>query len=179
MAHVALKNDYPGIGGLLTSFPETGNILLNLAETLFRGPSSLTSAERETIATMVSAGNRCKFCTMSHAAAARSHWGEDSDIVDSVLAGDYSKLDAKLSALLAIAEHVRGSVTPTPVHLVQQARDAGADDKAVHDTVLIAAAFSMYNRYVEGLATYAPEGTEAYVAMGERLAKQGYLSPRS
>ena len=47
-----------------------------------------------------------------------------------------------------------------------QARATGATDLEIHDTVLIAAAFCMMNRYVDGLATTAPEDPALYAAGG-------------
>jgi hypothetical protein len=52
----------------------------------------------------------------------------------------------------------------------------GATDLEIHDTVLIAAAFCMYNRYVDGLATSAPRDPEFYIATGARLAEEGYAN---
>jgi hypothetical protein len=59
---------------------------------------------------------------------------------------------------------------------VDRARLAGADDKAIHDTVLIAAMFCMFNRYVDGLATWTPEDPTVYQAIGARIAEKGYGS---
>ena len=87
-----------------------------------------------------------------------------------------ANIDDKLRGLLVIADKVRRDgrlVTDDDVH---RARDAGADDKAIHDTVLIAAMFSMFNRYVDGLATWTPHDPEIYQAIGHRLATQGYGS---
>ncbi|HEY0984542.1 carboxymuconolactone decarboxylase family protein, partial [Schlesneria sp.] len=121
-------------------------------------------------------GNECRFCTSSHAAAARHLLGDRSEIVDAVIADlENAPVDAKLKALLTIAGKVRRdgrTVTPEDVHT---ARMAGADDKAIHDTVLIAAMFCMYNRYVDGLATLTPQDPELYREMGKRLATQGYV----
>jgi uncharacterized peroxidase-related enzyme len=160
----------------MRTYPETAKHLNGLAETLLRGPSSLTPAERETIAASVSWGNECHFCTQSHAAAAREHWGERRDLVDQVLRDrDHAPLDEKLKALLVIAHKVREDAKSVSEADVDRARAAGADDKAIHDTVLIAAAFCMYNRYVEGLATWAPRDEELYRQMGVKLAREGYV----
>ncbi|HWB12801.1 MAG TPA: peroxidase-related enzyme [Pirellulales bacterium] len=177
MAHIALPHGLPGILGPLRAYPETQKHLNGLAETLLRGPSSLTPAERELIATRVSAGNECYFCTSSHAAAARHLFGPGRQVVDKVLDGVANAgIDEKLRALLEIAEKVRCDGRSVTEADIERARKAGADDKAIHDTVLIAAAFSMYNRYVDGLATWAPHDPETYDAIGARLASEGYLS---
>ncbi|WP_373652904.1 carboxymuconolactone decarboxylase family protein [Schlesneria sp. DSM 10557] len=176
MAHIRLPEGVPGIVGLLNQFPDSAQHLSGLAQSVLRGPSSLSEAEREVIASYVSAGNECRFCTSSHAAAARHLLSDRSEIVDAVIADlENAPVDAKLKALLTIAGKVRRdgrTVTPEDVHT---ARMAGADDKAIHDTVLIAAMFCMYNRYVDGLATLTPQDPELYREMGKRLATQGYV----
>ncbi len=58
---------------------------------------------------------------------------------------------------------------------IARAREQGATDKEIHDTVLIAAAFCMYNRYVDGLATSQPADPGAYREMGKMLAHEGYV----
>ena len=176
MPHVTLPEGLPGILGPMRAYPETQRHLSALAEALLRGPSSLTSAERELIATSVSAGNECHFCTQSHAAAAREHFGDQRQVVDLVLADrDAAPVSEKLKALLEIAHKVRRDGRLVRAEDVGRARAAGADDKAIHDTVLIAAAFCMYNRYVDGLATSAPRDPEAYRPMGVKMANQGYV----
>lgn len=179
MPHIQLP-DSPGITSLLMHFPETGQHLRALTETLLRGPSSLTAAERELIAAHVSSLNDCTFCTRSHAAAARHLYGDgEREIVDQVRADiATAPLDEKLRALLEIAAQVTRSGRNVSPADIQRARDAGADDRAIHDTVLIAAAFCMFNRYVDGLATWTPEDEGMYDMMGERLAHQGYLAPQ-
>jgi uncharacterized peroxidase-related enzyme len=177
MAHIQLPEDAPGIVGPMIAYPETQTHLSGLAEALLRGPSSLTSAERELIASYVSSRNRCYFCTQSHAAAARVHYGEQRGVVDQVLADpEAAPVSAKLKALLSIADKVRRDGRLVEATDVDRARIAGADDKAIHDTVLIAAAFCMYNRYVDGLGTWAPSDPAAYEESGLRLANQGYVN---
>jgi len=179
MAHIKLPEGIPGIIGPMTAFPDTERHLSGLAETLLRGPSSLSAAERELIAAYVSSGNECEFCTRSHAAASRSLYGEACDVVDRTLADPQAApISEKMKSLLAIAGKVRRDGRLVNDDDIAQARANGADDKAIHDTVLIAAAFCMYNRYVDGLATWTPKDPELYQAMGERLATHGYIRPR-
>lgn len=176
MAHINLPDGLPGITGPLTSYPETAKHLLGLAEELLRGPSSLTSAERELIATYVSARNECNFCMNSHAAIARNLYGTDRDLVDQAIADfQRSDLSDKLKALLVIAGKVQQGGRRVTEEDVAAARAAGADDKAIHDTVLTAAAFCMYNRYVDGLATWTPDAAAAYEQAGASIAEKGYL----
>lgn len=178
MPHITLP-DLPGISGPLNAYPATARHLLGLAQELLRGESTLSPAERETIAAFVSHGNQCRFCTQSHAAAARELWDEKRDLVDQVLHdADSAPLDEKMHALLHLADKVRRDARSVNDNDIQRARQAGADDKAIHDTVLIAAAFCMFNRYVDGLATIAPEGADAYQEMGVALAQHGYGNAR-
>ena len=177
MPHIALPEGVPGIRSALQYRPETAKPLLELAETLLRGPNSLTSAEREMIAAFVSARNDCHFCHASHRAAAAHHQGGDYSVVDAVRA-DYQSapVSAKLKALLAIAGKVQEGGKQVTTADVERARAGGATDVEIHDTVLIAAAFCMYNRYVDGLATWTPTDEAAYDQMGQRMARQGYVN---
>lgn len=179
MAHIDLGTDSPGIRGLFEFRPETAGPLGRLAETLLRGDGSLTRGERELVAAYVSGLNDCDFCAGSHAAAAALQLPDGWDVVDGVLRDPASApVGEKLRALLAVAALVqRGGRHVTP-EAVEAARAAGASDVEIHDTVLIAAAFCMYNRYVDGLGTWAPEGRDAYLPMAERLVAEGYARDR-
>lgn len=177
MAHIKLLNEeLPGIVGLLNYRPETAQPLLLLADTLLRGPSSLTSGEREIIAASVSYKNDCHFCHTSHAAAAVAHLKCDIGLIDDIKAGlPHTEISEKLRALLEIAHHVQQNGKNVTDDDIGRARALGATDLEIHDTVLIAAAFCMYNRYVDGLGTWAPQPNEAYLEMGERMAHVGYV----
>lgn len=175
MAYIDLPKDLPGILGPMTFRPETAKHLNALAETLLRGPSTLTSGERELIAAYVSHQNNCLFCHSSHGAAAAHHLGKDYALVDQVKKDFKSAaISNKLKALLGIAGKVQQSGRHVTPEDIEAARNEGATDLEIHDTVLIAAAFCMYNRYVDGLNTWAPEETMAYDEMGKRLAEVGY-----
>jgi uncharacterized peroxidase-related enzyme len=177
VAHIKLPDGEPGILGPLVAYRDTEKHINGFCQALMRGPSSLTDAERELIATAVSAGNECYFCTHSHAAAARCLLGEKSQLMDAVLAdAATSEIDEKLCALLAIARKVRVDGRLVSEMDIERARQAGADDKAIHDTVLIAAAFCMFNRYVDGLATWTPRDPTVYDEIGKRIATKGYGS---
>jgi uncharacterized peroxidase-related enzyme len=175
MAHITLNTNYPGISGLLAYRPETAKPLCDLAEILLRGESTLTSGERELIATYVSARNDCIFCQHSHGAAAAAHWGGNETLVGEVKKGVFpGEITPKIRALLGIAGKVQlGGLNVTEADICA-ARDEGATDREIHDTVLIAAAFCMYNRYVDGLGTWAPENPDDYRESGVRLAERGY-----
>jgi len=178
MAHIQVPQDVPGIRSLVMFRPETGKHLYNLAQALLRGPSSLTPAERELIATYVSHRNECMFCMSSHAAAARCLYGDDKNIVDEVLKDmQQSSVSDKLKSLLYIAGKVQVSGKSVSQQDIDEARSQGATDDEIHDAVLIAASFSMYNRYVDGLASYTPTDAEAYIPMGVRMAEKGYALP--
>lgn len=176
MAHITLPEGLPGIVGPLEKYPATGKHLRGLAQELLRGPSPLTAGERELIAAYVSSENNCFFCTNSHSAAAKQLLGEDAEVVDQVKLGfDQSEIGDRLKALLTIAKKVQLGGRRVTDDDVTRAREEGATDKEIHDTVLIAAAFCMYNRYVDGLATWAPDDPNLYERQGADLASNGYL----
>ena len=177
MPHIQLPEGLPGIVSGFAFRPQTAKPMRELAEVLLRGPSTLSSGEREMIATVVSNRNDCYFCQTSHRAAAAHHLGGNYELVDAVRA-DYlsAPVSSKLKALLTIATAVQKGGNSVTFGDVESAREAGATDLEIHDTVLIAAAFCMYNRYVDGLATFTPTDEQQYDAMGARMAKEGYMA---
>jgi len=175
MAHIQLPEGIPGILGPMAFSPETAIPLNALAEVLLRGPNSLTAADREMIATFVSSQNDCYFCQHAHGAVAAYRLNGNEQLVDSVKANfESAQISDKLKALLAIAGKVQRGGKQVTSEDIARARQQGATDKEIHDTVLIAAAFCMYNRYVDGLATWAPTDAELYRENGRRLADEGY-----
>ncbi len=178
MPHIPLPEGLPGITGGFAFRPETAAPMRRLAEVLLRGDSTLTSGEREMIATVVSARNACAFCRDSHRAAAAHHLDGNYRLVDAVRDDHQSApISAKFKALLTIAGHVQQGGKQVTNDDVVQARAAGATDLEIHDTVLIAAAFCMFNRYVDGLAAWTPTDHDLYHRMGERMAVEGYVRP--
>ncbi|MDP3469743.1 MAG: peroxidase-related enzyme [Daejeonella sp.] len=178
MAHINVPEGVPGIRSLVMFRPETGKPLYELAQALLRGPSTLSEANRELIASFVSSKNDCMFCMSSHAAAARYLYKDQKGIVDFVLE-DYQNapIPEKLKALLSIAAKVQQDARTVSPEDISNANKKGATEQEIHDTVLIAAAFCMFNRYVDGLASLTPTGPEVYEAMAERMA-QGYTLPK-
>jgi len=182
MAHIDLGVDetqFPGITGPMRYRPETGKPLNELAEVLLRKqPHPLTPGERELIAAYVSGLNDCNFCCSSHSAFAAAQLPTGMTLVDEVRANvDDAPISPKLRALLHIAAAVQESGQKVTPDLVAAARAEGAVDLEIHDTVLIAAAFCMYNRYVDGLATLVPTDPDAYTASAKRIVEQGYGVP--
>ena len=176
MPHIALPDGLPGITGGFAFRPDTAKPMRELAEVLLRGPSTLTSGEREMIAAFVSDRNDCHFCHASHRAAAAHNMGGDYGPVDAVKRDfQTAPVTPKLKALLAIAAKVQEGGKQVATADVERARTAGATDLEIHDAVLIAAAFCMFNRYVDGLATLTPTDEQAYDQMGQRMAKEGYV----
>jgi uncharacterized peroxidase-related enzyme len=176
MAQAIVESEAPGIVGLMQRYPHAARPLSALAEAILRGPSPLTPAERELIATYVSSLNRCAFCTASHAAVA-GHLLGDRGTVDAVVADPSTAVVSdRLRALLAVAARVQAGGRVLEEGPAEAARACGATEQEIHDTVLIAAAFCMYNRYVDGMATPVPERPDAYEQMGAHLAVHGYAS---
>ena len=179
MAHIDLPEGVPGIRGPLNKYPVTAKPLLELAQTLLRGDSTLSAGERELIAAHVSNRNDCTFCAGSHGAAAKHLLGSDFALIEQVWSDpDDAPISDKLKVLLRIAGQVQRSGRDVTDDAVARAREEGATDEEIHDTVLIASAFCMYNRYVDGLDTPAPSGLSAYDEMGAVMAEEGYTRVR-
>jgi uncharacterized peroxidase-related enzyme len=177
MPHIDLPEGLPGISAGFAFRPETAKPMRQLAHILLHEPSSLTPGERELIATHVSVRNNCHFCQASHAAAAAAHLG-DAAVVEKLKSdAAAAPVSSKLKALLSIAGKVQQDGKLVTKADVEAARAQGATDLEIHDTVLIAAAFCMYNRYVDGLGTWQPHDHEMYARMGQHLATEGYLAP--
>lgn len=178
MAHIDLGIDdqkFPGMAGLAQYRPETAGSLLDLVQTLLRGPSTLSPGERELIASYVSSLNDCTFTTLSHSAFAAAQLDEGMPLVKQVHNDlDSAPVSEKLRALLHIAAATQQSGHNVTAELVGAARAAGASDLEIHDTVLIAAALSMFCRYVDGLATSAPDDPAIYAGLADFLIAVGY-----
>jgi uncharacterized peroxidase-related enzyme len=180
MAYIDLgvdEQENPGIVGPMRFRPETAEHLNGLAEVLLRAPNSLPAGERELIAAYVSGLNECTFCCSSHSAFAAEQLDAGMTLVQQVRADlDAAPVSAKLRALLRIAGAVQQSGRAVTPRLIEAARSEGATDVELHDTVLIAAAFCMFNRYVDGLGTYAPDDQDAYIPRAKHLVAHGYGS---
>lgn len=177
MAHIDLQNDLPGIRGPMAYRRETARPLNELAEVLLRDENNtLSRGERELIGTYVSYLNDCFFCQNVHGALAGHYLSCDIAQIDAFKT-DFasSDLSPKMKALLAIAGSVQKSGRYVTTEQIEAARKEGATDLELHDTVLIAAAFCMFNRYVDGLATWAPQDRQFYVARAPQRAAEGYL----
>ena len=179
MAYIQVTENLPGIASLLAFYRESAKPLMELAQTLLRGDSPLTPGERELIACYVSTQNACTYCASSHGGAAMHLPGVTAELVAAVQR-DYqtAPIGDKLKALLAIARKVHVSGKAVSMIDVENARKTGATDREIHDTVLIAAAFCMYNRYVDGLGTWEPGNPTMYDEMGKVLAEKGYVRER-
>jgi len=175
MPHIAVNNELAGIRGLLNFRPETAEPLGELANILLKDTEGLTPTERELIATHVSYLNDCFYCHTSHGAIACIYLDGDKDTVDAVrINAETAPVSNKLKALLAIAGKVQKSGKAVEPGDIERARNAGATDRDIHDTVLIAAAFCMFNRYVDGLAANTPTDLSTYEERARQVAERGY-----
>jgi uncharacterized peroxidase-related enzyme len=174
MPYIPLEEHLPGITGLLEYRQDSAAPIRELTQILLRGPSSLTEAERELIATIVSYRNECTFCVTAHTAAADILLQESETsrkIKENI---ETAPVSNKMKALLTIAAQTQQSGLSVTETAIRNAKDAGATDIEIHDTVLISALFCLYNRYVDGLATVTPTDPEFYKGLGERLKNHGY-----
>jgi uncharacterized peroxidase-related enzyme len=177
MPHIGLPEGLPGIRAAMAFRPETAKPLNELVEALLVAPNTLTQGERELIATYVSSLNDCYYCQTIHGAIAAAHLDGDEDLVRRVKADfQHANISDKLKALLVVAAKVQRGGKNVTADDVENARHHGATDLEIHDTVLIAAAFCMYNRYVDGLATTQPRDEALYRERGKQVARDGYVA---
>ncbi|MBO0951140.1 carboxymuconolactone decarboxylase family protein [Fibrella forsythiae] len=184
MPYIELPVGVPGIRGPMVFSPETARPLNELVNVLLQAnahhpDSTLSEGERELIATYVSAKNDCFYCQTIHGAVASHHLGdEDWSLVRSVK-DDYlnAAVSSKLKALLTVAGSVQQGGKNVTAEQIDLARTEGATDRDIHDTVLIAAAFCMFNRYVDGLATVAPvNNPDFYRNRAAIISTNGYAA---
>jgi len=177
MPHINFNNDFPGIRSAMAYSPETAAPMGVLAEILLRSNEGLTRAERELIGMYVSYLNDCFYCHHSHGEIACIYLGGDRELVEQVRK-DYTKapISVKLKSLLAVAEKVQQGGKYVTAEDIAKAKENGASDNDIHDTVLIAAAFCMFNRYVDGLATTTPTDMSTYPLRARQVAEKGYGS---
>src|SRR5471030_94545 len=175
MPHIPLDENLTGITGLLNYRQDTALPIRQLTQILLRGESTLTEGERELIATVVSHGNQCKFCTAAHTAAADALLGEKETSEKVKNDPGNAPVSEKMKYLLEIARKVQADARTVSPELVADAKKAGATDLELHDTVLIASLFCLYNKYVDGLASVTPTEPAFYERLANILKSNGYL----
>ena len=176
MPHINVDEHLPGIRALMAFSPQTAEPMSKLANLLLRNnKDGLSMADSELIASYVSYLNNCFYCHQSHGAIAACYLDGNNELVDQVKK-DYenAEISEKLKALLAIAGSVQKGGKHVTSEQIEKARKLGATDKDIHDTVLIAAAFCMFNRYVDGLAAYTPDDLLTYELRAKQVAEKGY-----
>lgn len=175
MPHIKVDENLPGIRSLMAFSPETAAPMGELANLLLRTNEGLTMVERELIATYTSCLNNCFYCEHSHGAIVTCYLNGNDQLVNQVLEDpDKAPISDKMKALLSIAGSAQESGKYVTAAQVEAAKNAGATDKDIHDTVLITAAFCMFNRYVDGLASNTPSDLSSYPLRARQIAEKGY-----
>jgi uncharacterized peroxidase-related enzyme len=175
MPHITIPEGLPGIRGPLSLRPEVARPLSSFMEVLMRDENVLSRGERELIATYVSYLNDCFFCENAHGGVAQHYLECDLDFIAQVKK-DFNATDLsdKMKSLLAIAGSVQRSGKDVTARQIEAAKNAGATEIEIHDVVLIAAAFCMFNRYTDGLDTWAPRDSSFYIERAPEIARKGY-----
>lgn len=173
--------EFPGILVAMNLAPGLATHLRGLADELlvkdFPG-ATITRGERELLATAVSAANDCFYCMDTHGAFACAIDTDLHDLLDGIKSGGTHGVSPKLAALLTISRTVAKHGRQLTAAEVGAARDAGASDADTQLAVMIAAAFAMYNRMVDGFRAKTPPSTEAYAARAQQIAAHGYSDAR-
>lgn len=175
MPHITVDENLPGIRSLMAFSPETAEPMSKLANLLLRNNEGLSFTDSELVATYVSYLNDCFYCTESHGAIAACYLNGNEEIVEQVKKDfELADISDKLKALLRIAGSVQKGGKHVTATQIEQAKAVGATDKDIHDTVLIAAAFCMFNRYVDGLGAHTPADLSTYRSRARQVAEKGY-----
>lgn len=172
MPYLKSQEDGSDLLGLFRTYPDQARALLQFHETVMRGPSPLTVAERELIAAYVSGLNACGYCHGVHSRTAAAFGLPEAVLSAAILDPDSAPIDARMRPLLRYL----GKLTRTPDKMTEQDAEeifaAGWDDRAFHDAVLVCGIFNMMNRIVMGLGI---EGTpDRHQASANRLHTVGY-----
>jgi len=175
MAYISLDKTKKGMHSLLTFRPEIAQPLTTLMQTLMRTNVGLTMGERELIATFVSSLNGCYICDSIHGEVAQCLLHADFTLIQKVKE-DYQEapVSDKMKTLLTLAKSVQKGGKNVTEEQVALAKNSGATDMEIHDTVLIAALFCMFNRYVDGLGLESNDTVETFRERGKKIAEQGY-----
>jgi uncharacterized peroxidase-related enzyme len=175
MPHIDVDENLPGIRSLMAFSPETATPMGKLANLMLRSNEGLTMAEREMIATYVSNLNDCFYCQQSHGAIVTCYLNDDNELISQVNKNyEHADISDKMKALLSIAGSVQKGGKYVTQQQIDDARNANATDREIHDTVLIAAMFCMFNRYVDGLAANTPTDLSSYPLRAKQIAEHGY-----
>jgi AhpD family alkylhydroperoxidase len=169
---VELNNNNYGILGPMLTFPQVAKVLNNLAQCLLVDDHpnvTLTRAERELIAGQVSMINETEFCLNSHMSAAVFAYGGEEKLMEAVKEGSKIESLVKLGITTAITSQASATVD-----YAKEAKERGATNEDIHLTVAIAAAFCMFNRYVDVVGNPGPNSKEAYDVIGKTLIEKGY-----
>lgn len=170
--YIQLDQNYPGIVSLFMFDKGVAKHLSAMAQELMRRKSTLTVGERELIAAYSSKVNECQFCYRSHKSCAEET-GDRFAVRDVLEKGQLTAVSMKMESLLKVAHWVTILNRADLPQAIEEAKEVGATDQEIHDTVAIAAFFNMCNRYVDGLGTTFVPGEE--IDGGKSLAKYGYL----
>jgi len=167
----------PGSTSLLDIFQSYSDLaapLVDYHETIMRGPSPFTPAEREAIAAYVSGLNECQYCHGIHGKVAE-HFGMKPGIIQSLFENlDSANINEKLKPVFNYVK----KLTQEPSRITNEDADAiyaaGWDEQALHDAVTICALFNFMNRYVIGLGVEDPEGYTDKTSL--KIFQDGYES---
>ena len=119
---------------------------------LMLGQSSLTKLEREMIAVVVSAINRCFYCLTAHGAAVRQLSG--NPVLGEQLVMNYktAALEPRQRAMLDFAALLTTASASVAEADRQTLREQGFSDRDIWDITSVAAFFNMTNRVASGTA---------------------------
>ena len=118
---------------------------------LMRGDSGLSKAQREMIAVVVSAQNRCHYCVVSHSAALRKLTGDPTLVEQLATNYRYAPVEGRDRAMLDYAVKLTADSAACTLDDIDALRAAGWSDEDILDIAEVAAMFNFTNRLASGL----------------------------
>lgn len=137
-------------------------------QTIMRGDSGLTEAQREMISVTVSGLNRCEYCVVSHGAALRSHTGDEVQADQLAINFRRAAVTPKERAMLDWVEKITLASHTCSEADIAALRKAGWADEDIADIAETAAMFNFSNRMANALG-WVPN--ELYHGLGRGSAK--------
>ncbi len=160
---------------LLSAFsvwPEAAGFIAPLNQFIMRGDSAFAPAERELMAAYVSRLNSCGYCSGVHEATATA-FGVDPKILQQLMDDiESASISAGMKPVLRFVRQLTLSPAKVTPADIEDIRQAGWSENAIHSAILVAALFAFMNRYVDGLGIRHEERFAGIIA--KRFKSKGY-----
>ena len=140
------RQDVPGILKCFATNPAYAQQMVNISSSLLFCDGLLSRRQRELIATYISHLNACPYCLDSHGFFLMVHGGEAEEIVQSIVAGDLSRIEEIERQLLFYLGKVNSGSFRTTREDVLWLRSLGWEEGQIAEAVHVATVMGLCNR---------------------------------